>query len=122
MSNILAGLFEHHSDYKKLEADLENIGFDSSDYIVYLDEHHTNAQYLASVSVKDNDQADSAKNIFSQNSALKTYLFENMSLEQAHYQKLKSYIDARSKAEIHNSPDVRIKGSSNGMDSAEVKF
>ncbi|WP_267405354.1 MULTISPECIES: hypothetical protein [unclassified Chryseobacterium] len=121
MSNILAGLFEHHSDYKKLEADLEKVGFESSDYIVYLDESHINAQYLASVSVKNNEQIDGAKNIFSQNAVVKTFLFENMSLEQAHYQKLKSYIDARSKAEIHNSPYVRIKASSNGMDS-EVKF
>ncbi|ALR29989.1 hypothetical protein ATE47_05375 [Chryseobacterium sp. IHB B 17019] len=122
MSNILAGLFAHHSDYKKLEADLEGSGFQNSDYIVYLDNGQHNAQYLASVSVGDNDQADNAKNIFNQNSVLKTFLFENMSIEQAHYQNLKSYIDARCKAEIHNSPDVRIKGSSNGMESAEVKF
>ncbi|MFC3161538.1 hypothetical protein ACFOEQ_26645 [Chryseobacterium arachidis] len=27
MSNILAGLFEHRSDYKKLEADLETQAF-----------------------------------------------------------------------------------------------
>ncbi len=29
MSNILAGLFEPHSDYKKLEADLEGSGFEN---------------------------------------------------------------------------------------------
>ena len=122
MSNILAGLFEHHSDYKKLETDLESFGFDNSDYIVYLNETtHNGSQYLASVVVKDNGQIDNAKNIFSQNSVLKTYLFENMGIEQAHYNNLKKYIDARSKAGIHNSPDVKIKASSNGIDS-EVKF
>ncbi|SDQ04444.1 hypothetical protein SAMN05421664_0101 [Chryseobacterium soldanellicola] len=122
MSNILAGLFEHRSDYKKLETDLESSGFGNSDYIVYLnDTTHNGSQYLASVVVKDNGQIDDAKTIFTQNSVLKTYLFENMGIEQAHYNNLKKYIDARSKAEIHNSPDVKIKASSNGIDS-EVKF
>ncbi|GAA4161708.1 hypothetical protein GCM10022217_27840 [Chryseobacterium ginsenosidimutans] len=121
MSNILAGLFELNSDYKKLEADLESSGFENSDYIVYLDNGKHNTQYLASVSVKDNNQAENAQSIFNQNSVLKTFMFENMSIEQAHYDSLKSYIDARCKAEIHNSPDVRIKASTAGMDS-EVKF
>lgn len=121
MSNILAGLFEHHSDYKKLEADLENSGFGNSDYIVYIDDGHHNSQYLASVAVKDSIQIDNAQNIFTQNSVLKTFLFENMSIEQAHYDSIKRYIDARSKAEIHNSPNVRIKSSTIGIDS-EVKF
>ncbi|WP_027378491.1 hypothetical protein [Chryseobacterium daeguense] len=121
MSNILAGLFEHHSDYKKLEADLENFGFQNSDYIVYLNDPVHNSKYMASVAVNDHSQADDAKSIFSQNSVLKTYLFENMSIDQADYAHLKRYIDARNKAEIHNSPDVRIKGSTSGMDS-EVKF
>lgn len=122
MSNILAGLFAHHSDYKKLEADLESSGFENSEYIVYLNAEHNNSQYLASVAVKDNNQIDNAKNIFSQNAALKTYLFENMGIDQANYDNIKKFIKARNRAEIHNSPDVRIKASSNGMDSAEVKF
>lgn len=121
MSNILAGLFEHHSDYKKLETDLENSGFPSSDYIVYLDDTPHRSQYLASVAVKDTSQANIAKDIFSQNAVHKTYLFENMSIDQADYTHLKGYIDARNKAEIHNSPSVKIKASSSGIDS-EVKF
>jgi hypothetical protein len=121
MSNILAGLFEHHSDYKKLETDLENSGFPSSDYIVYLNDTPHHSQYLASVAVKDTSQATLAKDIFSQNAVHKTYLFENMSIDQADYAHLKGYIDARNKAEIHNSPAVKIKGSSSGIDS-EVKF
>lgn len=121
MSNILAGLFEHHSDYKKLEADLENSGFTSSDYIVYLNDSLHHSQYLVSVAVQDNHQANIAKDIFTQHTVHKTYLFENMSIEQADYAHLKGYIDARNKAEIHNCPEVRIKASSTGMDS-EVKF
>lgn len=121
MSKILAGLFESHNDYKKLETDLENSGFGNSEYIVYVDDSHSTPQYLASVAIKDSEQASNAQNVFSQNSVLKTYSFENMSIEQADYQNIKKLIDARSKAEIHNSPDVKIKGSTNGMDS-EVKF
>lgn len=120
MSNILAGLFEHHSDYKKLETDLESSGFENSDYVVYLNEEG-DSQYMASVSVKDHEYADKAKNIFSQNSVKKTYLFENMNIQNESYGSLKKYIDARNRAEIHNSLDVKIKGSTNGMDS-EVKF
>lgn len=121
MSNILAGLFEHHSDYKKLEADLESSGINNSDYIVYLNDGNHHSQYLVSVAVKDSDQTDNARNIFSQNTVLKTYLFENMAIEQANYMNLKSLIDARNRADIHNCPDVKIKASTSGMDS-EVKF
>ncbi|MGU3376905.1 hypothetical protein [Chryseobacterium sp. M5A1_1a] len=121
MSNILAGLFEHHSDYKKLESDLENSGFKNSDYIIYLNNETSNIQYLASVAVKDNEQLDTAQNVFSQNAVIKTYLFESMSIDQANYETIKKYIDARNRAEIHNSLDIKIKTSSDGMNS-EVKF
>ncbi|WP_374459535.1 hypothetical protein [Chryseobacterium taeanense] len=119
MSNVLAGLFEPHSDYKKLEADLESSGFQNSDYIVYLNEEN-HSPYIVSVAVKDHE-IDSARSILDKNTALKTYLIENMNLEQANYTYIKNYIHVRNKAEIHNSPDVRIKGSTSGMDS-EVKF
>ncbi|WP_370898192.1 hypothetical protein [Chryseobacterium gossypii] len=121
MSNILAGLFAHHSDYKKLEADLESLGFESSDYIVYLDNNHTDSQYMASVAVTDHSQIDNAKDVFRQNAALKTYLFENMNIEQANYNTIRKFIDARNRAEIHNCPDVKIRAATNGIDS-EVKF
>ncbi|CAA7194526.1 hypothetical protein D1631_09590 [Chryseobacterium nematophagum] len=121
MSSILAGVFQHHSDYKKLEADLENSGFGNSDYIVYLNDPIHNSSYMASVVVKDLSEIDKAKNVFNQNAVFKTYIFENMSIDQADYAHLKSYINARNKAEIHDSPDVKIKTSNTGMDS-EVKF
>jgi hypothetical protein len=71
--------------------------------------------------LKDSSQADSAQSIFRQNAVIKTYLFENMSIDEANYDTIKKYIDARNKAEIHNSPDIKIKTSSDGMNS-EVKF
>jgi CRISPR/Cas system-associated exonuclease Cas4 (RecB family) len=121
MSSILAGLFERHSDYKRLENELETSGFENSDYIVYLTEDHHQSQYMASVEIKDNEQAQKAHHVFHQNSVLKTYIFENMNIGQASYSNVKKYIDARSKAEIHNSPDVKKKSQHSGMDS-EVKF
>jgi len=122
MPNLLAGILENHSDYKQLETDLEKSGFGNSDYIVYLNDGSHNSQYMASVAVKDHEQADDARRIFNQNNALKTFLFENMSLEQTSYQTLKDLIHARNRADIHTSPGVKIKSSHNGMDSAEVKF
>lgn len=121
MSKILAGLFESRNDYKKLEKDLESSGFGNSEYIVYVDDSHNRPQYLASVAIKDGEQASNAQNVFTQNAVLKTYSFDNMSIDQADYQNIKRLIDARSKAEIHNSPDIKIKGSTSGIDS-EVKF
>ncbi|WP_312992493.1 hypothetical protein [Chryseobacterium flavum] len=121
MSNILAGQFDHHSDYKKLENDLENSGFQNSDYIIYLNSENHNSQYLVSIAVKNNSEIDTARSIFTQYSVLRTYLFENMSIDQANYDTIKKYIDARNRAEIHNSPDIKIRTSSDGMNS-EVKF
>ena len=121
MSHIIAGLFEHRSDYKKLESDLENSGFENEDYMIYLNNDSNNSQYMASVTVKDIDQIDLARNVFIQNAALKSYLFENMNINETNYDTIKRYIDVRNRAEIQNSPDIKIKTSSDGMNS-EVKF
>jgi len=120
MSSILAGLFGTQSDYKKLELEVEDLGFLDSEYIVYLSDDHHNSQYLASVEIKNKDLTDKVRQIFNENHAHKIYLFENMSIDQASYIHLKRLIDARSKAEIHSSPDVRIKVQHDGMNS-EVK-
>ncbi len=90
MSHILAGLFDHHSDYKKLESDLENSGFENEDYMVYLNSDSNHSQYLASVTVNDNSQIDLARNIFVQNAALKSYLFENMNIGEMNYDTIKN--------------------------------
>lgn len=120
MSKILSGVFQSQNDYKKLETDLESSGFGNSDYIVYVNDSPNNHQYLASVAVHDNNQVDHAKNIFKQNAVVKTYLFDDMTIQQADYNSIKKFIDAKSKAEIHNSPDIKIKRLTDGIDS-EVK-
>jgi virulence-associated protein VapD len=63
MSNIITGLFNNQRDYKKLETDLENSGFSNSDYIVYLNED-VNANYMASVVIKTDSDAEKAQTGF----------------------------------------------------------
>jgi len=121
MSSILTGLFERNGDYKRLEDELENSGFANSDYIVYLTEDHPHSQFMVSVEINDTEQSQKAHAVYLQNAVVKTYLFENMTISQASYSNVKKYIDARSKAEIHNSPDLKKKSQHTGMDS-EVKF
>lgn len=120
MSSILAGIFAKHSDYKKLERELEDSGIQDSEYIVYLSDEHHNSQYMVSVELKEKELTEKARQVFNENSVLKTYLFDNMTIDQASYPTLKRLIDARSKAEIHSSPDVKIKTQHDGI-SSEVK-
>lgn len=120
MLNIVVGVFNHQNNYKTLEQELENSGVDNHEYIVYLNEEHHNSPYLVSVEIKNEIRYESVKQIFDQNQVLKIYIFENMSISQASYSDIKKLIDARSKAEIHNSPDVRIKVQHDGINS-EVK-
>lgn len=121
MAHILTGLFENKSDYKKLESDLENAGFTDAQYIVYLTENHTDAQYMASVEIADIEKEDMVKNIFANNFGVKTYFFNNMGIDQASYLQIKKLIEARSKVEIHNSPEIKHKIPHEGIDS-ELKY
>ncbi|KQR94838.1 hypothetical protein ASG01_02945 [Chryseobacterium sp. Leaf180] len=120
MADILAGIFERNSDYKRLEMELESAGKQDSDYIVYLNDDHS-SQYMATVQVQSVTEAEEIGRIFSENSVVKSYYIENMNIREASYDTVKKFINTRSKAEIHNSPDVKIKTPNDGMDS-EVKF
>lgn len=121
MSTIITGVFQRHSDYKRLEIELEMAGFDNADYIVYITEDHHESPYMTSVQILNQMQESNARRVFAENSVLKTYQFENMSISEASYPKLKKYIDAKNKSEIHPSPDFKFKSATEGMDS-EVKF
>ncbi|KQT18000.1 hypothetical protein ASG31_04485 [Chryseobacterium sp. Leaf404] len=121
MSTIITGVFQKHSDYKRLEIELEMAGFGDEDYIVYITEHHHDSPYIASVQISEYTQENLARKVFAENSVLKIYLFENMSISQASYATVKKYIDAKNKSEIHASPEFKFKGATEGMDS-EVKF
>ncbi|WP_300674850.1 hypothetical protein [Soonwooa sp.] len=117
MASIITGLFNNHSNYKTLENDLENAGIENSQYIVYLnnsgDEH-----FSASVQVRDDAHADSISEIFNRNDVNKTYLFNNMTIEEAsNFEDLKKRISVLANAQVPTTPDVNIKGTSSGMDS-----
>lgn len=120
MKNITTGLFENKSDYKKLEHDLESSGFNNSNYIIYLPNESDHGQYMISVEVNQHYQNDTLRDVFNENYVLKTFLFENMSLNEASYSNLKKLISARSKAEIHESLILKKKILHNTIDS-EVK-
>lgn len=121
MASIYTGLFSISHEHKKLERDLEDSGFSDSDYVVFLNNNGT-SQYVASVSVKDQSQTQLASKIFERNRATKTFLFNDAEHKDLYsYPTIKNWMDARSKAEIQETPSLRIKTSSSGIDS-EVKF
>ena len=121
MSRIITGVFQKHSDCKRLEIELEMAGFDNESYIVYITEDHHEVPYLTSVQIHDSEQEEKVKQVFGQNSVLRSYLFENMSISEATYSTIKQYIDAKNKTELHPSHDLKIKTATSGIDS-EVKF
>ncbi|SKB74878.1 MULTISPECIES: hypothetical protein [Soonwooa] len=121
MASIITGLFNNHSNYKTLESDLENAGIDGSQYIVYLN-NSSDEHFSASVQVRDDAHADSVSEIFNKNDVNKTYLFNNMTIQEAsNYEDLKKRIEVLAAAQIPNTPDINIKETDSGIDS-QVKF
>ena len=121
MPTIITGVFQKHSDYRRLEIELEMAGFQNEDYIVYITEDHHNLPYMTSVQITNQADEAKARKVFGENSVLKTYVIDDMSIGEASYPIVKKYIDTKNKTEIHASPDLKFKGATEGMDS-EVKF
>lgn len=121
MSRIITGVFQKHSDCKRLEIELEMAGFNNETYIVYITEDHHDVPYMTSVQIDDSEQEQRARKVFSENSVLNCYSFENMNIQDATYCTIKKYIDSKNKTELHPSHDLKFKSATAGMDS-EVKF
>lgn len=142
MASIITGSFESQSQHNKIAQDLENAGFLNSDYIIYLhDEKITKEiktsiwQYffkdktkleddslVVSVKVKDPEQIEKVKEVFSKNNSIHQNYFENIKFQDAHsLQFLKRIVSLRAKAAIYNSPELRYRGQSAGINS-EVNF
>lgn len=116
MANVYTGLFNNAHEYKKLERDLEDSGFRDSDYIVYIN-NDGNAQYVASVSVKNERQSEIAAEVFSKNQVVKTFTINNTDLnEMRDFEDVRKFITVHSKAEISQSPNLRIKSANKGID------
>ena len=114
MCTIIAGYFAKENHYKTLENKLESAGFKDSDYTVYLNDSSEN--YLVSVKTNDETEINTAKNIFSENNAIRNYQFEGIDSDTS-YENLKALIKERSKAEIPQKPHSHFKTNAEGIDS-----
>lgn len=142
MASIITGLFASQNQSKKISEDLENAGFQDSDYIMYLHSGGISKEVktsiwnsffkdnrkldddtlVSSVKVKTPESIETVKNIFKENNCLHHNYVENIKFEDAKsLDFLKRIVRIRAKANIYSSPEIRRRGSSRGMDS-EVRF
>lgn len=142
MASIITGLFESQQQSRKIANDLENAGFKDSDYILYLHDDHINKevktsiwQYffkdktkleddslVISVKVKNPDQLEQVKTIFSNHQSIHQNFFENIKFREARsLEYLKKIVAIRAKAEIYTPPKISHHEQSDGINS-EVSF
>ncbi|MBQ0152656.1 MAG: hypothetical protein KBS61_07160 [Chryseobacterium sp.] len=100
--------------------ELETLGVNHSQYIVYLNNGNNHSSYMASVEIQDPNQTEKVQNLFAHNSVLKTYIFDNMNIKEATYDEVKKLISVKCKSEIQNSPNLKKKEMHFGINS-EVK-
>ena len=125
MTTIIIGLFPTQDDAKDLASDLENFGFYNEDYIVYLNkaeeqktafwktlfggrtpQFNTKAtdKLIASVSIKNEEQLNIAKQIFANFNVVQTYEFDDITiLEAQSLDYLKAKVALRAKSEVYTS-------------------
>lgn len=122
MSNIIAGLFNQNVEYKVLEADLENAGFSSQDYLIYINDDNDRDHFMASVEVNNENAKNAVDGIFAQNDVTNSYEIENWNIQDAkNYDALREHINVISRTEIKEAAPVDIKSTGDGLDT-EVKF
>ncbi|WHF51992.1 hypothetical protein QGN23_01650 [Chryseobacterium gotjawalense] len=142
MASIITGLFESQSQSHQIGQDLENAGIQNQDYILYLHEENIHKkiktsiwQYffkdkteleddslVVSVKVKDPEETEKVKEVFSRNNCIHQNYFENIKFSDAKsLDYLKKIVALRAKAEIFNSPSLNYRGQSEGIN-AEVNF
>lgn len=119
MGNIIVGLMTQQNDYQNLIKELEQSGFDDSEYIIYHTESGENNTFLASIAANNEYQKQKAEDIFIKQKAIKYYYFHNTDIgEKMPYDILKKKISIRAKSEIHPSLDIKHKSSHHGLDVA----
>ena len=142
MASIITGLFNSQDQSQAIGQDLENAGFQDSDFIIYLHDEKVSKeiktsiwQYffkdktkleddslVVSVKVKTPEQIAEAKKVFKNHSCIHENYFENIKFSDARsLDYLKRIVSLRAKAAIYNSPNVKYRGQSAGMN-AEVLF
>lgn len=142
MASIITGLFNHQSQSKAISQDLEQAGFQDSDYIIYLHDERISKevktsiwQYffkdkrkledeslVVSVRIKSPEQLEKVKELFAKNEVIHSNYFDHIKFRDARsLDYLKRIVSLRAKSEIYNSPNVNHRTPSTGINS-EVLF
>lgn len=142
MASIVTGLFESQSQSKKISEDLENAGFHDEDYIMYLHEGNISKEVktsvwqslfkdntkleddslVVSVKIKEPACKEKVTKVFEENNIVHQNYIENIKFKDARsLQYIKRIVSLRAKSEIYSSPQIRQRGSSEGLNS-EVLF
>lgn len=128
MSTVIIGLFPTQKEAKSLATDLENFGFANEDYIVYINKENAEKEsfwhrlfggrtpkfipneidtLITSVSVNDEKQLETAKQIFANHKAIHIYELNDVNIEEAKsLDYLKKIVNTRAKAAVYSVPSV----------------
>lgn len=139
MTTIIIGLFPNQNEAKILATDLESNGFRIQDYIVYITKSqdqksnfwnklfgertpqiNTNEtdKLIASVSIDNEEQLETAKAIFAKHSVEHSYEFDDITIVEAqNLDYLKTKVALRAKTEVYNS-EFKSKGAAQKMHAA----
>lgn len=142
MATILTGLFESQKQAAEISEALETAGIKNEDFIVYLHEKSIPKEVKTSVwrnffgdktvleeeslvvtvRVREAGERDIISAIFNDNNASQINTIDNVRFSQAQsLEYLRRIVRLRARAQIVNTPSVRIPSSSSGMNS-EVTF
>ncbi|SIS89316.1 hypothetical protein SAMN05421789_11018 [Kaistella chaponensis] len=142
MSSIITGLFSSQGQSAQIGADLENAGFNYSDYVMYLHEKPIKKEIktsiwrsffndktqleddslVISVKVTDPKEEEKVTEIFKKNKVFHQNYFENIKLQDVKsLEYLKKIVTVRAKALIYSSPAIHHHDPLSGM-SSELIF
>lgn len=142
MSSIITGLFKSQNQSHAIATDLENAGFQDSDFIVYLHDKQITKEVktsicqslfkekreleddslVVSVKVKDAHQIENAKEVFLKNNSIHQNYFENVKFSDTmSLQYLKRMVSLRARSEIFSPLKINQRDPSAGINS-EVVF
>ena len=142
MASIITGLFTSQSQSRKIAADLEDAGFQDSNYIMYLHNDRISKEVktsiwqhffrdntkleddslVISVKIKNAEQFEKAEKIFSNYHCIRENFFENIKFRHAKsLEYLKRIISIRARSEIASMPGLKHHLPLDGINS-EVAF
>lgn len=130
MTTIIIGLFPTQKDAKNLAVDLEKVGFQNEDYIIYVNQKEEEKlnfwetlfggrtpqininetdKLIASVSIKNEEQLRLTKEIFANHATVHTYEFDDVTINEAKsLDYLKTKVALRAKSAVYSSKASNI--------------